>query len=75
MAFIVFFLRTAVHHVNEFVAPGENVIERFHIHLLILLERGSDGLQLLVDDVKYLLLGQSSPYTTSSSMYLSIGYQ
>ncbi len=60
MALVVLLLASAVHNVDELIAPSEDHVELLHIHLLVLLELGANGLQLFVDDAKGLFLGVST---------------
>ena len=60
MALVVLLLASAVHNVDELIAPSEDHVELVHVHLLVLLELGANGLQLFVDDAKGLFLGVST---------------
>ena len=61
MALVVLLLASAVHNVDELIAPSEDHVELVHIHLLVLLELSANGLQLFIDDAKGLFLGVSTP--------------
>ena len=60
MALVVLLRTSAVDNVDEFIAPRENHVKLGHVHLLVLLELGANGLQLFVDEAKGLFLGVST---------------